>query len=95
METTNIEDPFMKLFWEEQQKAASVDPRGMRWHPMMIRFAIYLHYQSHRAYEALRGVLHLPNKSTLRDYTNVFRPHEGYQEVVFQVLVHYGMHTRL
>ena len=42
------------LFWEEQLKAFNRSPKGMRWHPMIIRFAIYLQYQSSRAYEALR-----------------------------------------
>ena len=37
LEDSQIEDPFLKLFWEEQKKAASRDSRGMRWHPMMIR----------------------------------------------------------
>lgn len=77
----------LQLFWSEQKKALSRSPKGMRWHPMMIRFAIYLHYQSPRCYEALRdtGVLHLPNKSTLRDYTNVVQPKSGFQPEVFQV----------
>ena len=34
---SKIKDPFLKLFWEEQKKASGRDPRGMRWHPMMIR----------------------------------------------------------
>ena len=37
LENSEIDDPFLKLFWEEQKKAASRDPRGMRWHPMMVR----------------------------------------------------------
>ena len=82
--TTN---EMMNLFWAEQQKAHIRNPKGMRWHPMMIRFAIFLHYQSPRCYEALRhsGVLQLPNKSTLRDYTNVIQPKAGFQTAVFQV----------
>ena len=37
IESADIEDDFLKLFWSEQKKAAGRDPRGMRWHPMMIR----------------------------------------------------------
>ena len=61
---------------------------GMRWHPTMIRFAIYLQYQSSRAYEAIRqsGVLRLPNRSTLRDYTNFVQPQSGFQTQAFEVL---------
>ena len=40
-EEDNMPDPFLKLFWEEQKKAAERDPRGMRWHPTMIRFDLY------------------------------------------------------
>lgn len=77
----------LRLFWEQQQVALTRDPRGMRWHPMMIRFAIYLHYQSPRAYKALRdtGVLRLPNQSTLRDYSNYIQPKSGFQLHVFEV----------
>jgi len=28
--TTEIADPFFKLFWGQQQRAVKVDPRGMR-----------------------------------------------------------------
>ncbi|XP_021358635.1 uncharacterized protein LOC110453800 [Mizuhopecten yessoensis] len=84
---TAPKNEFMELFWMEQRKAMTMDARGMRWHPMMIRFAIYLHYQSSRGYDALKeaGVLRLPNKSTLRDYTNVIQPQPGFRPQVFQV----------
>ena len=86
-QSSSTSSELMKLFWAEQKKAFSVSPHGMRWHPMMIRFAIYLQYQSPRAYQALKetGVLRLPNKSTLRDYTNVIQPREGFQPHVFEV----------
>ena len=41
LENSQIDDPFLQLFWEEQKKAANRDPRGMRWHPMMIRQVNY------------------------------------------------------
>ena len=77
----------MQLFWQEQNEAFSRSPTGMRCHPMLIRFAIYLQYQSPHAYQALKdtGVLRLPNKSTLRDYTNVIQPMSGSQPEVFEV----------
>ena len=76
----------LELFWKEQRKAFGTDPRGMRWHPTMIRLAIYLHFQSPRAYEAFRstGIIRLPNKSTLRDYTNVVSPNPGFQLPAFE-----------
>ena len=37
------EGSFQRLFWEEQKKtAARKDLRGIRWHPLMIRFCLYL-----------------------------------------------------
>ena len=49
------------------------------------RFAIFLHYHSPRAYEAVRntGVFQLPNNSTLRDYTRCFEKGENFQLHVF------------
>lgn len=87
IENNPPEDNFLELFWKEQKKAFQSNPKGMRWHPMMIRFAIFLQYQSSRAYEAIKesGVLKLPNKSTLRDYTNVITPATGFQPHVFEV----------
>ncbi len=51
------------------------DTRGMRWHPLMIKWALYLHHQSSGAYETLRslGCVTLPSQRTLRDYTHDFK----------------------
>ncbi len=59
MNDNKLENDFLKLFWEEQQKAFNSGNRGMRWHPMMLRFAIMLHSYSPAAYSILRdtGVL--------------------------------------
>lgn len=88
IDSSQIEDPLTKLFWEEQVKAFSTKGRGMRWHPMMVRLAILLHSQSRAAYDTLRttGVLHLPGESTLREYTNVITPHEGFHAHVQEEL---------
>ena len=42
----------------------------MRWHPMLIKWCLYLQYKSSGAYETLRqsGILKLPSGRTLRDY---------------------------
>lgn len=82
------EHSFIHKFWEEQQKAFSRKPEGMRWHPMMVKFAILLHSQSPSAYRSLReiGVLKLPSESTLRDYTNYVHPRAGFQMEVFDEL---------
>ena len=64
-------DSFESIFWQQQLKAASLkDKRGMRWHPAIIRWCLYLHYKSSGCYSTIRksGVLTLPSDRTLRDY---------------------------
>ena len=64
-------DSFGRLFWEQQAKAHKTsDPRGYRWHPMMIKWCLNLYLSSAKGYDNVRasGVLKLPNKSTLASY---------------------------
>ena len=43
---------FQELFWKQQMEAASKsDSRGMRWHPLMIRWCLYIHHRSSGAYQ--------------------------------------------
>ena len=55
--------PFMKLFWEQQQKLFTSSQKGVRYHPMIIRFCLSLAAKSPSCYEELRnsGVLVLPS----------------------------------
>ncbi|KAJ1532024.1 hypothetical protein ONE63_000658 [Megalurothrips usitatus] len=72
-----------KLFWQQQRKAFSLtDPRGMRWHPMMVRIALHFHSLSDSAYEFVKNIkiLCLPSKRLLYDYSNFVDPKEGCQE---------------
>ena len=65
------DNSFCSLFWQQQLKAASVkNSRGMTWHPLIVKWCLYLQYRSSGAYEALRssGVIKLPSGRTLRDY---------------------------
>ena len=67
------EELFPHLFLEQQQKAASLkDARSMKWHPLIIKWCLYLRHLSGKAYELLRktGAVSLPSQSTLRDYTH-------------------------
>ena len=52
---------------------------GMRWHPLMIKWCIYLRYLSQGAYETLRksNCITLPSQRTLRDYTHHYKPGTG------------------
>ena len=65
------EDSFQILFWKQQRQALSKG-RGVRWHPLMIKFCLYLHHCSSKAYKVLRNskCLQLPSQRTLRDYSH-------------------------
>ena len=59
--------PFMKLFWEQQQKLFSRSQKGVRYYPMIIRFCLSLAAKSPSCYEKLRNseVLVLPSQRRL------------------------------
>ena len=46
--------PFMKLFWEEQQKYLSSCKEGVRYHPMIIRYCLGLAAKSPAVYDEIR-----------------------------------------
>ena len=88
MNNNQIDDPFMRMFWQQQSNAFTTQTGGMRWHPMMVRFAILIHSQSQAAYRTLRetGALKLPGESTLRDYTYAIHPMSGFNPDVIEGL---------
>ncbi len=60
------------------------DRRQVRWHPLIIKWCLYLRHRSSGAYETLRnsGVLKLPSQRTLRDYTHYIRARVGFSSEV-------------
>ena len=82
--------PFMKLFWEDQQKyLSSSSSSSIRYHPMIIKYCLSFAAKSSSAYSDLRynsrtgsGVLILPSLRTLRDYKNYIRPERGFNNEV-------------
>ena len=75
------ERSFTRLFWEEQKKAASCkSANGMRWHPLIIRWALSMKMASSSAYHIMRtcGMIRLPSERTLRDYTHFFKQTAGF-----------------
>ena len=83
---------FQDIFWQQQKEAASrsrKEKRGMRWHPLMIKWCLYLHHQSSKAYETLResGCIHLPFQRTLRDYTHCVQSGAGFSAEVDRQLL--------
>lgn len=89
---TNV-PPFMKLFWEEQQKYLSSSKTGVRYHPMIIRYCLGLAAKSPAVYDEIRfdeknnsGFVMLPSRRRLRDYKNYIRPKQGFNKDVIHEL---------
>ncbi len=84
------EDSFQHLFWEQQKAATEKkDSRSMRWHPLMIKWCLYLRHLSGKAYDMLRdsGCIKLPSKRTLRDYTHCVASTSGFSADVDRYLL--------
>uniref|UniRef100_A0A7M5WX04 THAP-type domain-containing protein n=1 Tax=Clytia hemisphaerica TaxID=252671 RepID=A0A7M5WX04_9CNID len=87
--------PFMRLFWEEQQKYIRAKTKSqIRYHPAIIKFCLSIASKSPAAYEQLRlndkdgtGVMVLPSQRTLRDYRNYIKPKQGFNPEVIQDLI--------
>ena len=61
----------------------------MKWHPLVIKWCLYLRHQSSKSYETLQksGVIKLPSQRTLRDYTHYVETTIGFSAKVDQHLV--------
>ena len=85
--------PFMKFFWEEQQKYLSTSKTGVRYHPMIIRYCLSLASKSPAAYDDIRydeksgtGFVVLPSRRRLRDYKNYIHPQRGFNKDIVNEL---------
>lgn len=85
--------PFMKKFWAEQQNYLSTSKKGVRYHPMIIRYCLALAAKSPAVYDDIRydeknktGFLILPSRRRLRDYKNYIRPQQGFNPPVIKEL---------
>ena len=75
------EESFQGIFWSQQLKAtAATKASGRRWHPLIIKWCLYLHHVSSKAYETIRnsGVVTLPSSRTLRDYKHLSSTNVGF-----------------
>ena len=78
------EDSFKLIFWNQQiLNASQTNKKQIRWHPLIIRWALYLHHRSSGAYETLRdsGVISLPSSRTLRDYRHFTSTKPGFSTI--------------
>lgn len=81
VETRYPVDSFQHVFWKQQKESLAKQGKsrnGIRWHPLMIKWCLYLRHQSSKAYDTLRdsGCVSLPSQRTLRDYSMV----QGFQQ---------------
>jgi len=84
------ENSFERLFWEQQQQSLQLKgARSMRWHPLMIKWCLYLRHLSGKAYDTLRssGCIRLPSQRTLRDYTHCVSATTGFSSAVDRQLM--------
>ena len=83
------EDSFKRIYWNQQMEAAKKHRNGMRWHPLMIRWCLYLRHLSSKAYDSLRetGCIHLPSQRTLCDYSHCIESGTGFSTEVDQHLL--------
>ena len=86
--------PFLKFFWEEQQKYLRTTIKSqIRYHPAIIKYCLSIAAKSSAAYEQLKldekdgsGILLLPSQRTLRKYRNYITPQQGFNPDVINDL---------
>ena len=87
MEKPNGESEDFKTMFLQQQEAIlnCKSSKGRRWHPLIIRWCIYLHSLSPKAYKVLKDsqILLLPNERTLRDYSHFCKGKQGFHDEMF------------
>ena len=86
--------PFMRLFWEEQQRHLQSSPNNVKYHPMIIRYCLSLASKSAAAYDDIRynektGTVFviLPSRCRLRDYKNCTQPQRGFNKDIVNELL--------
>lgn len=75
------EESFQTIFWQQQLKSASAkSSSGIRWHPLIVKWCLYLHHMSSKAYETIRnsGIVTLPSSRTLQDYKHLSNTTMGF-----------------
>ena len=90
-------ESFPGVFWEQQLSAASKkNARSIRWHPLIIKWCLYLHHKSSGAYNMLRdsGILQLPSGRTLRDYRHFARAKTGFSYDYDKQLIELAQKTK-
>ena len=75
------EGTFQYLFWDQQWTVSSLkNNKSMHWHPLFIKWCLYLRHLSGKAYELLQssGCIQLSAQRTLRDYIHYNKSQVGF-----------------
>jgi len=97
IEKKHDKNTFQYQFWKQQHDAASKsNKKSIRWHPLIIKWCLYLHHKSSGAYKTLResGVILLPSGRTLRDYRHFAPAKAGFSTSYDQQLIDLAKATR-
>ena len=85
--------PFMKFFWEEQQKYLKSRSTGIRYHPLVICYCLSVAAKSSSAYDEIRydektgtWFSMLPSRCRLWDYKNYIKPQCGFNSRIVNEL---------
>ena len=81
---------FQRIFWQEQFKFNSLKAKSsMRWHPLVIKWALLIKSKSAKAYNAMRdvGFINLPSERTLFDYSHCVPSRAGFVPEVVTMLI--------
>ena len=80
------------LLWQQQKEQLNKkDSRGMRWHPLIIRWCLSIYYSSPKAYNQMSSkrlnFLRLPHINTLKKYTQFTSSTSGFNPDIIQRLI--------
>ena len=86
------EDTPQGLLWQQQKEQLNKkDSRGMRWHPLVIRWCLSIYYTSASAYAQLSSkkinFLRLPHVNTLKKYAQFTTADSGFNPDIIKRLI--------
>ena len=81
----------MGLLWQQQYELSQKSPKGMRWHPLIIRWCLSIYQSSPAAYRHIASkcdnFLVLPHINTLKKYINFTDPMIGFNPDIIKQLI--------
>lgn len=81
----------MGLLWQQQLEQSRKHAKGMRWHPLIIRWCLSIYHKSPAAYRQIASkrneFLRLPHVSTLKKYINFTEPVSGFNPDIIKQLI--------